>query len=108
MYSSAPAMSRIDAAKQMRKKTSKVKIVLLTMHQDSRIMAATKLAGGFGYVVKTRQGMEPARAIDEVLADHSFVYPLLRSSACILIRAVHFQVHRQPSLFVGRSFAATA
>jgi DNA-binding NarL/FixJ family response regulator len=71
MDSSAPVMSRIEAAKQMRKKTSKVEIVFLTMHQDSRIMAAAKLAGGLGYVVKTRQGMDPARAIDEVLADHS-------------------------------------
>jgi DNA-binding NarL/FixJ family response regulator len=72
---SMPVMSGIDAAKQMRKKGSKAKIVFLTVHQDSDILAASKLAGGLGYVVKTRLGIDLVRAIEEALAGHSFVSP---------------------------------
>jgi DNA-binding NarL/FixJ family response regulator len=74
---SMPVMSGIDAAKMMRKKGSKAKIVFLTVHQDSDILAASKLAGGLGYVVKTRLGIDLIRAIEEALADHSFVSPFL-------------------------------
>ncbi len=81
---SMPVMSGIDAAKQMWRKGSKAKIVFLTMHQDSDILEASNLAGGLGYVVKGRLGMDLVRAIDEVLAGHSFVSPVLRSSATIL------------------------
>ena len=72
---SMPVMNGIDAAKQMGKKGSKAKIVFLTMHQNSDILAASKLACGLGYVVKTRLEMDLVRAIDEALAGHSFVSP---------------------------------
>jgi DNA-binding NarL/FixJ family response regulator len=72
---SMPVMSGIDAAKMMRKKGSKAKIVFLTVHQDSDILAVSKLAGGLGYVVKNRLGTDLVRAIEEALAGHSFVSP---------------------------------
>ena len=72
---SMPVMSGIDAAKMMRKKGSKAKIVFLTVHQDSDILAASKLAGGLGYVVKNRLGTDLVPAIEEALAGHSFVSP---------------------------------
>jgi DNA-binding NarL/FixJ family response regulator len=72
---SMPVMSGIDAAKQMRKKGSKAKIVFLTVHEDSDILAASKVAGGLGYVVKTRLGIDLVHAIEEALAGHSFVSP---------------------------------
>ena len=72
---SMPVMSGIDAARQMRKKGSKAKIVFLTVHEDSDILAASKLAGGLGYVVKTRLGIDLVHAIEEALAGHSFVSP---------------------------------
>jgi DNA-binding NarL/FixJ family response regulator len=74
---SMPVMSGIDAAKQMRKKGSKAKIVFLTVHQDSDILAASQLAGGLGYVVKNRLGIDLVHAIEEALAGHSFVSPFL-------------------------------
>lgn len=72
---SMPVMSGIDAAKQMRKKGSKAKIVFLTVHQDSDILAASRLAGGLGYVIKTRLGKDLIRAIREALAGRSFNSP---------------------------------
>ena len=72
---SMPVMSGIDAAKQMRKKGSKAKIVFLTVHQDSDILAASRLAGGLGYVIKTRLGKDLIRAIREALAGRSFISP---------------------------------
>ena len=42
---SMPVMSGIDAAKQMRKQGSKARIVFLTVHEDTDILAAAKAAG---------------------------------------------------------------
>lgn len=75
---SMPVLSGIDAARQMRKKGSKAKIVFLTVHQDSDILAAANQAGGLGYVVKTRLRIDLIRAIEEALAGHSFVSPFSR------------------------------
>ncbi len=72
---SMPVMSGIDAAKQMRKNGSKAKIVFLTVHQDYDILAAARLAGGLGYVIKNRLGTDLIQALKEALAGHSFVSP---------------------------------
>jgi DNA-binding NarL/FixJ family response regulator len=70
---SMPVMSGIDAAKQMRKHGSKARIVFLTVHEDTDILAAAKAAGGKGYVVKARLGTDLIHAIKEVLAGRDFV-----------------------------------
>ncbi|HXC61941.1 MAG TPA: response regulator transcription factor [Nitrospiria bacterium] len=48
---SMPVMSGLDAATQMRKHGSKTRIVFLTVHEDTDILAAAKAAWGKGYVV---------------------------------------------------------
>src|SRR5580700_10035104 len=70
---SMPVMSGIDAAKQMRRGGSKASIVFLTVHQDTDILAAAKRAGGQGYVLKSRLGVDLIPAINEVLAGRDFV-----------------------------------
>jgi DNA-binding NarL/FixJ family response regulator len=70
---SMPVMSGLDAAKQMRKQGSKDRIVFLTVHEDTDILAAAKTAGGKGYVLKARLGTDLTPAIHEVLAGRDFV-----------------------------------
>ena len=70
---SMPVMSGIDAAKQMRKQGSKARIVFLTVHEDTDILAAAKAAGGKGYVVKSRLGTDLIPAIKDALAGKDFV-----------------------------------
>ena len=70
---SMPVMSGIDAAKQMRKHGSKARIVFLTVHEDTDILAAAKAAGGKGYVVKSRLGTDLIPAIKDALAGEDFV-----------------------------------
>ena len=70
---SMPVMSGIDAAKQMRKQGSKARIVFLTVHEDTDILAAAKAAGGKGYVVKSRLGTDLIPAIQDALAGKDFV-----------------------------------
>jgi DNA-binding NarL/FixJ family response regulator len=72
---SMPVLSGIDAAKQMRKHGSKVLIVFLTVHEDRDILAATRRAGGLGYVVKARLRTDLVPAIKEALAGRDFVSP---------------------------------
>ena len=66
-------MSGIDAAKQIRRRGSKARIVSLTVHEDTDIVAAAKTAGGQGYVLKSRLGADLIPAINEVLAGRDFV-----------------------------------
>src|SRR5580698_4063448 len=70
---SMPVMSGLDAATQMRKHGSKTRIVFLTVHEDTDILAAAKAAGGKGYVVKARLGSDLIPAINEVLSGRDFV-----------------------------------
>jgi DNA-binding NarL/FixJ family response regulator len=72
---SMPVMSGIDAAKQMRRGGSKASIVFLTVHQDTDILAASKRAGGLGYVVKNRLKTDLVFAIKEALEGRDFVSP---------------------------------
>lgn len=75
---SMPVMSGIEAAKHIRKRGSKARIVFLTVHQDTDILAAAKAAGGLAYVVKARLGTDLIPAIKEALRGRDFVSPFLR------------------------------
>ena len=50
--SSMPEMNDIEVASELTKQRSKAKIVFLTVHEDSDILATCLAAGGLGYVVK--------------------------------------------------------
>jgi DNA-binding NarL/FixJ family response regulator len=47
-----PEMNDIEVARELTKQHSKAKIVFLTVHEDSDILATCLAAGGLGYVVK--------------------------------------------------------
>jgi DNA-binding NarL/FixJ family response regulator len=70
---SMPEMNGIEVARELRKQHSNAKIVFLTVHEDSDILATCLAAGGLGYVVKLLMDSDLISAINEALAGRVFV-----------------------------------
>ncbi|HKN24241.1 MAG TPA: response regulator transcription factor [Candidatus Acidoferrum sp.] len=70
---SMPGMSGIEVARELKKRGSNAKIVFLTVHEDSDILATCRAAGGLGYVVKVLMETDLIPAINEALAGREFV-----------------------------------
>src|SRR5208283_1237251 len=70
---SMPGMSGIEVARKLKKRGSNAKIVFLTVHEDSDILATCRAAGGLGYVVKVLMETDLIPAINEALAGREFV-----------------------------------
>jgi DNA-binding NarL/FixJ family response regulator len=72
---SMPKISGIDAATQLRKRGSTVKVVFLTVHEDPDFVRAALATDALGYVVKSRMASDLSSAIKEALAGRLFVSP---------------------------------
>ena len=70
---SMPGMSGIEVARELKRCASRTRIVFLTVHQDTEILASCIAAGGMGYVVKERMDSDLIPAIHEALAGRRFV-----------------------------------
>lgn len=70
---SLPGMSGLEVAKELKRRASKTKIVILTVHEDSGIIAACLSAGALGYVVKALMDSDLIPAMNEALAGRVFV-----------------------------------
>jgi DNA-binding NarL/FixJ family response regulator len=70
---SMPGLSGIEVARELKKRGNKAKIVFLTVHQDSDILATCFAVGGLGYVVKVLMETDLVPAINDALADRPFV-----------------------------------
>ena len=70
---SMPGMNGIEVARELRKGASSAKIVFLTVHEDSQILANCLSAGGLGYVVKELVDSDLIPAVYEALAGRVFV-----------------------------------
>jgi DNA-binding NarL/FixJ family response regulator len=68
-----PLLNGIDAARQIRKRNPKVKIIFLTMHPDITFATEALAAGGSGYVLKNAAGDELLAAILEVMQGRIYV-----------------------------------
>ena len=77
---SMPVLNGLEAARQLKAKASRAKIVFLTVHRDPDYIRAALAAGALGYVVKCRLASDLLLALREVLAGRSFVSPLKISS----------------------------
>ena len=55
---SMPGMSGIEVARELRRRRNEAKIVFLTVHEDTEILASCLAAGGLGYVVKQLMGSD--------------------------------------------------
>jgi DNA-binding NarL/FixJ family response regulator len=69
---SMPSMSGIEAAQRIKQSDSRIKIIFLTLHDDSDFRAAALATGAEGYVTKTKMGGHLLLAVREVLAGRTF------------------------------------
>jgi DNA-binding NarL/FixJ family response regulator len=74
---SMPGMSGLEVATELKNRSSSTKIVFLTVHEDSGIIAACLAAGGLGYVVKELMSSDLIPAMNEALAGRVFVSRLI-------------------------------
>jgi DNA-binding NarL/FixJ family response regulator len=70
---SMPGMNGLEVATELKGSLSRTKIVFLTVHEDSGIMAACLAAGALGYVVKELMNSDLILAMNEALAGRVFV-----------------------------------
>jgi DNA-binding NarL/FixJ family response regulator len=70
---SMPGMTGIEVAKELKSRANKTKIVFLTVHEDSDIIATCLSAGALGYVSKGLMHSDLIPAMKEALADRVFI-----------------------------------
>ena len=70
---SMPGMSGIEAARQLTGAKSDVKVVILTVHEDSDYVRESLTAGALGYVVKSMMASDLVDAVKAAFDDRSFV-----------------------------------
>jgi len=70
---SMPCLSGIEVARELKKHGNQAKIVFLTVHEDSDILATCLSAGGLAYVLKVLMDSDLIPAINEALEGRVFV-----------------------------------
>ncbi|HXQ73705.1 MAG TPA: response regulator transcription factor [Pyrinomonadaceae bacterium] len=73
---SMPKMSGIEVAKRIKQRDSKIRIVFVTLHDDSDFQTAAFATGAEGYVTKARMAGDLLFAVREVLAGRRFCHTM--------------------------------
>jgi DNA-binding NarL/FixJ family response regulator len=76
-----PLLNGIDAARQIKRLLPRVKIIIVTMNEDSNIVGQAFGAGASGYLLKHSASKELLFAIQEVLKGGSYLSPRITSGA---------------------------
>ena len=74
---SMPLLNGIEAARQIKHQLPDVKLVFVTMNEDTDLAAEAFRAGASGYVLKQSAASELLAAIRQVMEGHSYVTPLI-------------------------------
>jgi len=74
---SMPKMDGITATKEIKTKLPKVKVLLLTMHNDEEYLRQALEAGADGYLLKNDADTELFAAIDEIQHDKPYISPTI-------------------------------
>ena len=72
---SMPGMNGIEAARQILKSQSGVKIIILSMHSDKRFVERALKSGVSGYLLKNRAVAEVVTAIQSVMQGKMYLSP---------------------------------
>jgi len=70
-----PLLNGLEAVRQLKAKMPGVKLICLTMNEDSEIGAEAMRAGASGYLLKKSAASELFHAIQEVLKGRSYITP---------------------------------
>jgi len=72
-----PRLNGLDAAKEVRRRSSATRTILLTMHTEDHYVLEALQAGVSGYVVKTQAAGDLVRAIHEVCRKAIYLSPVV-------------------------------
>ena len=92
---SMPVLNGLDAARILKKEGVRSKIVFLTMHSDSNMVAEAFRAGASAYLLKQSAGEELTQAIEQVLVGRTYISPLIANDLISFL----VDTRRQPSKF---------
>jgi two-component system response regulator NreC len=87
-----PGMDGLEATRRIRKKHPKIKVLVLTQHDNKEYIISVIKAGASGYVPKRALGSELVSAIRAVQQGDSFLYP---SAAAALIEDYLLQAREE-------------
>jgi DNA-binding NarL/FixJ family response regulator len=73
-----PLLNGLDAARQLKNRMPKLKLIFLTMNPDSDIASEALRIGASGYLLKNSHGDELLHAVREVARGMSYVTPQTR------------------------------
>ncbi|MFH1381848.1 MAG: response regulator transcription factor [Chloroflexota bacterium] len=88
-----PSMDGLEATRRIKKKNPRVKVLVLTQHDNKEYILSAIKAGTAGYVPKRALGAELVSAIRAVCKVGSFLYP---SAATALIEDYLRQAQEEP------------
>lgn len=74
---SMPLLNGLTAARQIKKRLPKVKLIFLTMHADADYVKEAFRAGASGYILKRSVASELVGAIEEVLKGRTYLTPVI-------------------------------
>lgn len=74
---SMPRLHGLDAICEIRRRGSRVKILVLTVHKDEEFILAAFKAGADGYILKDASHVELEMAIESVLGGQRYISPAI-------------------------------
>jgi DNA-binding NarL/FixJ family response regulator len=74
---SMPILSGLEAARQLKSEMPDVKIIFLTMNEDSDVAQEALHLGASGYLLKTSAATELFKAIRDALSGGTYITPLI-------------------------------
>jgi len=74
---SLPVSGEINIARQLKDKYPKLKIIILSVHDEQTVVSETMNSGISGFVLKRSVASDLFPAVDKVLGGKTFVSPLL-------------------------------
>lgn len=70
-----PRLNGLDAARELKSKMPRVKLIFMTMHEDPYLVGEAFRAGGSAFLLKEAAASELIDALDQVLKGGSYVTP---------------------------------
>ena len=68
-----PTLNGLEAARQIRKLAPESKIIFVTQESSADVMQEALSLGAWGYVLKTRAGIDLLAAVEAVISEKCFV-----------------------------------
>ena len=80
---SMPGASGIEVAKELRHTSPAIRVLIVTMHEDTELLREAMAAGASGYIIKRALESELITAVRLVAQGGSYVHPSLRDSVSL-------------------------